>query len=78
MPIPINRMWFEGKLPAFRRNPIIAGAVSVGLIAAALCIKIALSHIPDSDNPVSGCFGQRLGRRRKIRDTNPFGFCRRW
>ena len=39
-------MWFEGKLPAFRRNPIIAGAVSVGLIAAALCIKLLFPTFP--------------------------------
>ena len=39
-------MWFEGKLPAFRRNPIIAGAVSVGLIVVALFIKLLFPTFP--------------------------------
>jgi PAS domain S-box-containing protein len=46
MPIPINRMWFEGRLPAFRRNPVIGGLVSAGLVLAAICIKLLLPTIP--------------------------------
>jgi PAS domain S-box-containing protein len=39
-------MWFEGKLPAFRRNPVIGGLVSVGLVIAAVGIKLLLPTIP--------------------------------
>lgn len=46
MPIPINRMWFEGRLPAFRRNPLIGGLVSAGLVIAAICIKLLLPTFP--------------------------------
>ena len=46
MPIPINRMWFEGRLPAFRRNPVIGGLVSAGLVIAAICIKLLLPTFP--------------------------------
>jgi PAS domain S-box-containing protein len=46
MRIPVNRMWFEGKFPAFRTKPMIAGAVSLGLIAAALCIKLLFPSFP--------------------------------
>jgi PAS domain-containing protein len=46
MPIPVNRMWFEGRLPAFRRNPAIGGLVSAGLVLAAICIKLLLPTIP--------------------------------
>lgn len=46
MPVPINRMWFEGKLPAFRRNPVIGGLVSAGLVIAAIGIKLLLPTIP--------------------------------
>jgi PAS domain S-box-containing protein len=46
MPVPINRMWFEGKLPAFRRNPVIGGLVSAGLVIAAVGIKLLLPTIP--------------------------------
>lgn len=46
MPIPINRMWFEGRLPAFRRNPVIGGLVSAGLVVAAICIKLLLPAFP--------------------------------
>ena len=46
MPIPINRMWFEGRLPAFRRNPLIGGLVSAGLVLAAICIKLLLPTFP--------------------------------
>ncbi len=40
MPIPINRMWFEGRLPAFRRNSLIGGVVSVALVVTAIGIKL--------------------------------------
>ena len=46
MPIPINRKWFEGKLPAFRRSPVIGGLVSAGLVIAAVGIKLLLPTIP--------------------------------
>jgi PAS domain S-box-containing protein len=46
MPIPLNRMWFEGTLPAFRRNPVIGGLVSAGLVIAAICIKLLLPTFP--------------------------------
>lgn len=46
MPIPLNRMWFEGTLPAFRRNPVIGGLVSSGLVIAAICIKLLLPTFP--------------------------------
>jgi PAS domain S-box-containing protein len=46
MPIPVNRMWFEGRLPAFRRNPVIGGFVSAGLVIAAICIKLLLPTFP--------------------------------
>ena len=46
MPVPINRKWFEGKLPAFRRNPVIGGLVSAGLVIAAIGIKLLLPTIP--------------------------------
>src|SRR5687768_8513003 len=46
MPIPINQMWFEGRLPLFRRNSIIAGMVSIGLVATALCIKLVFPTLP--------------------------------
>jgi PAS domain S-box-containing protein len=39
-------MWFEGRLPAFRRNPAIGGLVSAGLVLAAICIKLLLPTIP--------------------------------
>src|SRR3989337_2381876 len=46
MPVPVNRMWFEGRLPAFRRNPVIGGLVSAGLVLAAVGIKLILPTIP--------------------------------
>ena len=46
MPVPVNRMWFEGRLPAFRRNPVIGGLVSAGLILVAVGIKLILPAIP--------------------------------
>ena len=46
MPFHKNRTWFEGQLPAFRRNPLVAGAVSVGLIATALFIKLLFPAFP--------------------------------
>src|SRR5215207_6468099 len=46
MPVSINRMWFEGKLPAFRRNPVIGGLVSAGLVMTAVGIKLLLPTIP--------------------------------
>jgi PAS domain S-box-containing protein len=46
MPVPINRKWFEGKLPAFRRSPVIGGLVSAGLVIAAVGIKLLLPTIP--------------------------------
>jgi PAS domain S-box-containing protein len=46
MPVPINRKWFEGKLPAFRRSPVIGGLVSAGLVLAAIGIKLLLPTIP--------------------------------
>jgi len=46
MPIPINRMWFEGRLPAFRRSPLIGGLVSAGLVIAAIAIKLLLPITP--------------------------------
>lgn len=46
MPIPLNRMWFEGRLPAFRRNPVIGGLVSAGLVIAAICVKLLLPTFP--------------------------------
>lgn len=46
MPIPINRIWFEGRLPAFRRNPVVGGLVSAGLVIAAICIKLLLPTFP--------------------------------
>jgi PAS domain S-box-containing protein len=46
MPIPINRMWFEGRLPAFRRNPVIGGLVSAALVIAAIAIKLLFPAIP--------------------------------
>jgi PAS domain S-box-containing protein len=39
-------MWFEGRLPAFRRNPVIGGLVSAGLVIAAICIKLLLPSFP--------------------------------
>ncbi|MBZ0259369.1 MAG: hypothetical protein K8F90_02055 [Hyphomicrobiales bacterium] len=46
MPIPINRMWFEGRLPAFRRSLVIGGLVSAGLVIAAIAIKLLLPITP--------------------------------
>lgn len=46
MPIPINPMWFEGRLPAFRRNPVIGGLVSAALVIVAIAIKLLLPTIP--------------------------------
>jgi PAS domain S-box-containing protein len=46
MPIPINRFWFEGRLPAFRSSPIIGGLVSAGLVIAAIAIKLLLPITP--------------------------------
>lgn len=46
MPIPINRMWFEGKLPVFRRDPVVGGLVSVGLVLAAIVVKLFIPTIP--------------------------------
>ena len=46
MPVPINRMWFEGKLPAFRRNPVIGGLVSAALVIAAVGIKLLIPTFP--------------------------------
>jgi PAS domain S-box-containing protein len=46
MPILINRKWFEGKLPAFRRSPVIGAFVSAGLVIAAVGIKLLLPTIP--------------------------------
>lgn len=39
-------MWLEGRLPAFRRNPIIGGLVSAGLVVAAIGIKLAIPTFP--------------------------------
>ena len=41
-----NPMWFEGKLPAFRRNPIVGGLVSAGLIIAAISVKLLIPSFP--------------------------------
>ena len=46
MPVPINPKWFEGRLPAFRRNPVIGGFVSAALVIAAVAIKLLLPTIP--------------------------------
>ena len=46
MPVPINRVWFEGKLPAFRRNPVIGGLVSAALVIAAVGIKLLIPTFP--------------------------------
>ena len=46
MPIPINPMWFEGRLPAFRRNPVVGGLVSAALVIAAIAVKLLLPTIP--------------------------------
>jgi PAS domain S-box-containing protein len=46
MPIPINPAWFEGRLPAFRRNPVIGGLVSAALVIAAIAVKLLLPAIP--------------------------------
>lgn len=46
MPFPINPMWFEGRLPAFRRNPVIGGLVSAALVIAAIAVKLLLPAIP--------------------------------
>lgn len=46
MPIPINRIWFEGRLPAFRSSPVIGGLVSAGLVIAAIAIKLLLPITP--------------------------------
>ena len=46
MPIPLNRMWFEGKLPAFRRDPVIGGLVSAGLVIAVIGIKLFFPATP--------------------------------
>lgn len=46
MPVPINRKRFEGKLPAFRRSPVIGGLVSASLVIAAVGIKLLLPTIP--------------------------------
>jgi PAS domain S-box-containing protein len=39
-------MWLEGKLPAFRRNPLVGGFVSAGLVVAAIGIKLVLPTFP--------------------------------
>jgi PAS domain-containing protein len=39
-------MWFEGRLPAFRRNPVIGGLVSAALVIAAIAIKLLFPAIP--------------------------------
>jgi PAS domain S-box-containing protein len=39
-------MWFEGRLPAFRRNPVIGALVSAALVIAAVAIKLLLPTIP--------------------------------
>ena len=44
--MPFNRMWFEGKLPAFRRKPVVAVLVSAGLVLAATGIKLLIPSIP--------------------------------
>ena len=36
----------QGKLPAFRRSPVIGGLVSAGLVIAAVGIKLLLPTIP--------------------------------
>lgn len=46
MPIAFNRIWFEGKLPVFRRNAVIGGLVSAGLVLAAVGIKLLIPTIP--------------------------------
>lgn len=46
MPIAFNRMWFEGKLPAFRRDAVVGGFVSTGLIIAAIGVKLIFPAIP--------------------------------
>jgi PAS domain S-box-containing protein len=46
MPVPISPMWFEGRLPAFRRNPVIGALVSAALVIAAVAIKLLLPTIP--------------------------------
>jgi PAS domain S-box-containing protein len=39
-------MWFEGRLPAFRRNPVIGALVSAALVIAAVAIKLLFPTIP--------------------------------
>jgi PAS domain S-box-containing protein len=39
-------MWFEGRLPAFRRNPVIGALVSAALVIAAIAVKLLLPAIP--------------------------------
>jgi PAS domain S-box-containing protein len=39
-------MWFEGKLPAFRKNPFVGGLVSAGLVIAAICVKLLVPSFP--------------------------------
>ncbi len=46
MPVPISPMWFEGRLPAFRRNPVIGALVSAALVIAAIAVKLLLPAIP--------------------------------
>ena len=46
MPLIENPMWFEGRLPAFRRNPIVGGLVSAGLVIAAVCVKLLIPSFP--------------------------------
>ncbi len=41
-----NRSWLEGRLPAFRRNPLIGGLVSAGLVVTAVGIKLVLPTFP--------------------------------
>jgi PAS domain S-box-containing protein len=39
-------MWFENRLPVFRRNPVIGALVSAALVIAAIAIKLLFPAIP--------------------------------
>ena len=46
MPVVLNRGWFEGKFPAFRRKPVVACLITSGMVLGAVVIKLLLPGIP--------------------------------